>query len=244
MMPWPARSATWWAWTRVSSPWTAASRAPSPRRSIMRSRSRCLPCAARAMRTIRIRSMLQIGSEEFLAHDVRIEPANDAVHLVLLKPAGQVLAPFHAIRNAMYARQRHCAAARHDRRGAARAQRNAADRQAGGRRPAHRRRPVRRADRRGRQRGIPQAGRHAECHAAARGRTRGAHQAPGLSRRADRAAEPGAGGRRARPHADGSRRRIMRDRDGDSPQQSAGAQCVPGAWNCRRSAPPDRQEGS
>ena len=46
--------------------------------------------------------MLQMGNEEFLAHVVRIEPANDAVHLVLLKPAGQVLAPFHAIRNAMY----------------------------------------------------------------------------------------------------------------------------------------------
>jgi len=46
--------------------------------------------------------MLQIGKEEFLAHVVRIEPANDAVHLVLLKSAREVLAPFHAIRNAMY----------------------------------------------------------------------------------------------------------------------------------------------
>jgi diguanylate cyclase (GGDEF)-like protein len=46
--------------------------------------------------------MLQVGHEEFLAHVVSIEPGNDAVHLVLLKPAREVLAPFHAIRNAMY----------------------------------------------------------------------------------------------------------------------------------------------
>ena len=46
--------------------------------------------------------MLQVGNEEFLAHVVSIEPANDAMHLVLLKPAREVLAPFHAIRNAMY----------------------------------------------------------------------------------------------------------------------------------------------
>ena len=46
--------------------------------------------------------VLELGTEEFLAHVVRIEPANDAVFLVLLKPARAVLAPFYAIRNAMY----------------------------------------------------------------------------------------------------------------------------------------------
>ena len=46
--------------------------------------------------------MLQLGAEAYLAHVVRIEPANDAVHLVLLKPAQEVLAPYHAIRNAMF----------------------------------------------------------------------------------------------------------------------------------------------
>jgi diguanylate cyclase (GGDEF)-like protein len=46
--------------------------------------------------------MVQLGTEEFLAHVVKIEPGNDNVLLVLLKPAKEVLAPFHAIRNAMY----------------------------------------------------------------------------------------------------------------------------------------------
>jgi diguanylate cyclase (GGDEF)-like protein len=43
-----------------------------------------------------------LGGEEYLAHAVALEPGNDAVRLVLLKPAREVLAPYRALRNTMY----------------------------------------------------------------------------------------------------------------------------------------------
>ncbi len=46
--------------------------------------------------------MVRLATEDFLAHIVRIEPGNDTVQLVLLKPAQEVLSPYFAIRNAMY----------------------------------------------------------------------------------------------------------------------------------------------
>jgi diguanylate cyclase (GGDEF)-like protein len=45
--------------------------------------------------------MIRLGSEDFLAHAVSLEPGNDSFRLVLLKPAREVLAPFVTLRNTM-----------------------------------------------------------------------------------------------------------------------------------------------
>ncbi len=46
--------------------------------------------------------MIQVGAEEYLAHAVDLEPGNDAVRLVLMKPSQEVLAPFRSLRNTMF----------------------------------------------------------------------------------------------------------------------------------------------
>lgn len=45
---------------------------------------------------------IRLGGEEFLAHALALEPGNDAVKLVLLKPTNQVLAPYVSLRNTMF----------------------------------------------------------------------------------------------------------------------------------------------